>query len=70
MSEPSATVAHARSSFGHLTSGDYDTSLLTTVSVGCALLAVNVLILLCVCYHRKVRGRSVGIFRSIISAAR
>ena len=51
---PSATVGHGQSVIGHLMSGDYDTSLLATVAVGCALLAVNVLVLLCVCYHRKV----------------
>ena len=51
---PSATVGHAQSAFGHLTSGDHNTSLVTTGIVGCTLLAVNVLVLLCVCYHRKV----------------
>jgi len=55
---PRATVGHAQSALGKLTSGNYDGSLLTTVSVGSALLAVNVLVLLCVCYHRKVRSQS------------
>jgi len=53
--QPSATVEHAQSAFDHLTSGDHNASLVTTVIVGCALLAVNVLVLLCVCYHRKVQ---------------
>jgi len=51
---PSPTAGHAQSAFEHLTSGDQNASLLTTVGVGCVLLAVNVLVLLCVCYHRKV----------------
>ena len=50
-----ATVGDARSASGHQRrSGDYDSRLVTTVSVGFALLAVNVVVLLCVCYHRKV----------------
>ena len=51
---PTVTVAHAQSAFDHLKSGVYDTNLLMTICVGCSLLAVNVLVLLCVCYHRKV----------------
>jgi len=51
---PRATAGHAQSALGKLTSGHYDSSLVTTVAVGCALLGVNILVLLCVCYHRKV----------------
>ena len=54
--KPRATAGHAQSAFDRLTSGAYDGGLWLTVCVGCVLLAVNVLVLLCVCYHRKVRA--------------